>query len=83
MTIITDGEENDSQEYDRFRVNQMIEKQRSQFNWEFLYQGASLEQVEFAKTLGITKSTQYVQSQEGFRTAYASMGKETMGLRDD
>ncbi|MBI9050778.1 MAG: hypothetical protein JEZ00_15260 [Anaerolineaceae bacterium] len=51
--IITDGEENSSREYSAERVKQMIERQKSRYEWEFIFLGANIDAVETAGRFGI------------------------------
>ena len=53
VVIITDGYENASREYDLPTVKKMIEQQKAEFQWEFLFLGANMDAVECAKGFGI------------------------------
>lgn len=53
VLIITDGEENASCEYSAKRVKQMIECQKAQFGWDFIFLGANIDAVETAGRFGI------------------------------
>lgn len=54
IVIITDGEENYSTEYSASRVKEMIKHQETKYNWDFVYLGSDLNNVNDAKNLGIT-----------------------------
>lgn len=54
LVIITDGEENSSREYSAKRIKQMIERQKSRYEWEFIFLGANIDAVETAGRFGIS-----------------------------
>ena len=53
FVITTDGLENASREYSAERVKYMIERQKRECGWEFLFLGANIDAVETAGSLGI------------------------------
>lgn len=53
IVITTDGLENASREYSADRVRHMIERQKREQGWEFLFLGANIDAVETAGNLGI------------------------------
>ena len=53
--ITTDGMENASRKYSSDRVKAMIERQKEQYGWEFLFIGANIDAVETAAQYGISK----------------------------
>ena len=53
FVITTDGMENASREYRYDRVRQMIELQKLDYSWEFLFLGANIDAVETASRFGI------------------------------
>lgn len=53
FVIITDGAENSSREYSVDRVKQMIERQKTRYNWEFVFLGANIDAVATAGRFGI------------------------------
>lgn len=55
FVIITDGLENASREYDKRRIREMVEHQRREYHWEFLYLGANVDAFAEAGALGITR----------------------------
>lgn len=54
VAILTDGEENSSQEYSRERVFEMIRVQREAYSWQFVYLGANQDAIAEAGKLGIS-----------------------------
>ena len=56
LVIITDGYENASKRYTYKRVQQMIERQRSKYDWEFVFLGANMDAAKEAERFGIRRS---------------------------
>ena len=71
ITCMTDGFENASRRYSNARIAEMIELQRTKYNWEFIFLGATLESNQMAKswTLHDEDVVLYNASKEG--TTYA------------
>jgi uncharacterized protein YegL len=55
VLIITDGAENSSNEFTSQQVKEMIEIQRSVYNWEFLFFGANIDSFSAAASIGISQ----------------------------
>lgn len=53
FVIITDGYENASRQYSADQVKAMVERQKSEFDWEFIFLGANIDAVETAAYFGI------------------------------
>ena len=51
--ITTDGLENASTRYNSDAVKAMIERQKKEYGWEFLFLGANIDAIETASTFGI------------------------------
>ena len=56
FVITTDGMENASRLYDSREIKDMIQRQKKQHGWEFLFLGANIDAVTTADRLGISKS---------------------------
>ena len=54
--ITTDGMENASHRYSSDQVKKMIERQKEQYGWEFLFIGANIDAVETAAQFGIDRN---------------------------
>ena len=67
FVIITDGMENASREYNHYKVRTMIDKQKEDYNWEFIFIGANIDAVKTASEFGINKdrSVNYRADKEG------------------
>lgn len=73
VTIITDGMENASHEYNRATVKELVERLRGE-GWTFTYMGANQDSVEVAMKLSIRNSRNFAYSHED---TLASIGKDT------
>lgn len=72
VTIITDGQENASHEYNGQTIKELVERLRSE-GWTFTYMGANQDSVEVAMKLSIRNSRNFAYNDEGTR---ASMEKD-------
>ena len=54
--ITTDGMENASHQYTYEKVRRMIERQKEQYHWEFMFLGANIDAVKEAGRFGINAS---------------------------
>ena len=51
--ITTDGMENASREYSYDKVKKLVERQKKEYGWEFLFLGANIDAIEVAGRFGI------------------------------
>ena len=72
FVITTDGMENASRRYDSVRVKAMIQRQKEQYGWEFLFLGANIDAVETARRFGIgaDRAVNYHSDHQGTRLNY-------------
>ena len=52
--IMTDGHENSSRELTHAQVKALIERQTSEYAWQFLYMGADQDAIEVGSSIGVT-----------------------------
>ena len=73
--ITTDGMENASHRYDSATVKAMIERQRREFGWEFLFLAANIDAVETAERIGIRRerAANYRPDPTGYQVTYKAM----------
>lgn len=64
VTIITDGMENSSEEYNGASVKKLVERQREK-GWTFAYIGANQDSVETASDMGIANALNWEATEEG------------------
>ena len=74
FVITTDGMENSSTEYSYGKVKQMIEREKEQYGWEFMFLGANMDAVSVASRMGIdeSRSATYINDGEGIRKNFAA-----------
>lgn len=54
VVILTDGEENSSKTYTQSRIAEMIQHQRDQYSWQFIFLGANQDACLTATSIGIS-----------------------------
>jgi Mg-chelatase subunit ChlD len=69
VTVITDGYENSSMEWNHLRVFQLVEDLKKK-NWLFTYIGANQDALKVAKGLGIDHSMNYMSDAEGTKAMF-------------
>lgn len=68
VTIITDGMENASHEYNGKTIRKLVERLRSE-GWTFTYMGSNQNAVEVAESMSIRNSRNFAYTGEGTRTS--------------
>jgi hypothetical protein len=83
FVIITDGQENASHEYVLSVVQEMIQTQEKQFNWQFVFLGAGIDAVKDAKAYGYTagKSLNVGKTSAGVQRAMRRMSENIGSYR--
>lgn len=83
FAITTDGYENSSKDYCRYRIKEMIQHQQEKYSWEFLFIGAGIDAYDEAGSLGIDSThTAYVTTDSlGTATAYNSVSNAFTSVR--
>ncbi|NLA78955.1 MAG: VWA domain-containing protein [Erysipelothrix sp.] len=84
VVIITDGEENSSEEYRLHQVKSMIEKQKKEHGWEFIFLGANIDAIETAEGFGIdaNRAFDYHADQHGTALNFRMMQEVVTEFRD-
>lgn len=79
VLIITDGEENDSKEFNLTSVKEMIEKQSNVYNWQFLFFGANIDAFKVGSNLGIRSQgiSNYSPNGVGLDSVYDAINEAT------
>ncbi|MCM1023914.1 MAG: VWA domain-containing protein [Prevotella sp.] len=83
FVIITDGEENASRRYSAPQVKEMIQRQKENHGWEFIFLGANIDAVETAGRFGIDadRAVDYVPDSEGTELNYCMMSETVSAFR--
>ena len=83
FVITTDGMENASHEYTYDRVRRMIEHEKEQYGWEFLFLGANIDAAREAARFGITedRAANYHADRQGTAVIYEAMNDAVCNVR--
>ncbi len=83
VTIITDGQENASTEYDWAAIHRMITEQREKYSWVFSFIGANIDVEHTSDQLGIARrmSRRYTASSRGTASVFASVDRGVRAMR--
>jgi len=82
--ILTDGFENASKEFRASKISEMINHQRNNYNWEFMFIGANQDAVLSAKEIGIPASAAltYAANAEGTEILYSRVARKVANYRE-
>lgn len=85
FVITTDGMENSSFSYGYDQVQKMIERQKKEFGWEFLFLGANIDAVAEAERLGIdpTRAVKYRCDERGTAVNYQAVSEAVCMFRQN
>ena len=83
MVITTDGLENASHRYNLAKVREMIERQKTEYGWEFIFLGANMDAVGEAGKFGIDAESamNFRADGEGVRANFEAMSLATACMR--
>jgi uncharacterized protein YegL len=83
--ITTDGYENSSKEYSYETIRKMIEGQKKQYHWEFIFLGANIDAVAAARQFGIEEdyAANYVADSIGTDLNYQAMNSAISYCRSE
>ncbi len=81
--ITTDGMENASVRYSSDEVKKMIERQKEEYGWEFLFIGANIDAVETASRFGIgrDRAVNYRADSQGTQVLYDTISAPISAMR--
>lgn len=84
FVILTDGEENSSQEYSQERIAEMIKHQEEKYSWEFIFLAANQDAFETGSMLNIKacNTANFAATSVGTRDAYAYMSNTVASYRN-
>ena len=80
--ITTDGLENDSHEFNKSQIKEMIEGHK---DWEFMYIGANIDSYSEGSSIGIKRDNiaNYEQSSRGVSKLFKSLGKASACMYEE
>ena len=79
--IMTDGHENASHELTHAQVKAMIERQTSEYSWQFLYMGADQDAIEVGTSLGVQANRSITYSRDASAPAMTATAALVTRLR--
>ena len=84
FVIITDGEENASREYSADKVKAQIERQKTEYDWEFIFLGANIDAVQTAGRFVIApdRAVDYLADGEGTELNFKIMSAAVTTFRE-
>lgn len=83
FVITTDGLENASREFGYEEIRRMIERQKEQYGWEFLFLGANMDAVAEARKFGIAadRSVTFENDSQGVAMNYRVVEQAISNMR--
>ena len=85
FVITTDGLENASRRYGSDKVKHMIEHEKEEYGWEFIFLAANIDAVETAEHIGISRNraANYKADDVGTQKMYSVMARAVSAVRCD
>ncbi len=83
FVIMTDGLENASRRFTSDQVKALIERQKREYGWEFLFIGANIDSVETAGRIGIDvdRAVNYHADKRGTNVVYEAVSAAVGNMR--
>jgi uncharacterized protein YegL len=83
FVITTDGMENASREFSYSKIKEMVERQRNEYGWEFIFLGANIDAISTAGDMGIREefARNYQADKRGTEAVYDSASRVMLCLR--
>ncbi len=83
FVITTDGMENASRKYSYDRLKAMIQRQKEQYGWEFIFLGANIDAAREAARFGIDedRAANYHADHKGTAVIYEAMSEAVCNVR--
>ena len=83
FVVITDGYENASRFFTHSRLKALIEKQKKEYDWEFLFIGANIDAEATAVNIGISRdrAVNYNADSVGTKVVFDSIAAPVMACR--
>lgn len=83
FVITTDGQENASREYSFEQIKRMVETQKREYGWEFIFLGANIDAIATAARFGISadRAANYHADGAGTRLNYEAVSDAISQMR--
>lgn len=84
FVIITDGFENSSKIYNTKEIKELIDLQKKEYDWQFMFLGANIDAVVEAEKIGINRqyAANFEHTKEGVMASYEIMDKAVQCFRE-
>ena len=84
VLIMTDGQENDSKEYNKASVKAMIDKTTEEYKWNYVFMGANIDSVAEAESIGISAkhAVNYDHDASGVARSFERMDAAVSEMRE-
>ena len=84
FVITTDGQENSSHRYSYKKVKKMVEEQKKEYGWEFLFLGANIDAAAEAEKFGIERdrAVKYHSDKKGTAVNYRVLSRAVSCVRN-
>lgn len=75
VAIMTDGDENDSKEFNKSQIDTLLKNQQEKYSWQIIFLGANQDAIKTAKGLGINvaNAMSYAGNSQGAKSALRGM----------
>lgn len=83
FATLTDGYENASREFTNEKVKELIERQKKEYSWHFMFLGANQDAIATARNIGIcaNASMTYAATGSGCAVTYDAISRNVSDLR--
>lgn len=83
IIVLTDGEENASNEFNHSQVRDLVKLQQNTYNWQFVFLGANIDSFAVAGNFGVNAYTtsNYVANAQGIIYAMNGLSTYTSSVR--
>lgn len=84
FVIVTDGHENASREFNNEKIKEMIERQKNEYGWQFIFLGADATSFDGAVNMGISANAAAIyNADEKSREAYDVASGKVCSMREE
>jgi len=83
VAVLTDGLENASSDFSKKQINELIDKQSKEYDWQFMFLAANQDAISAGMSLGISANTSFnfAHSKTGVEYAYNVGSTYTTSIR--
>ncbi len=83
VVVVTDGHENSSREYKKADIKKLVEKQESDFSWNFVFLGANMDAMDEGMQMGVTRGSTLTYDPNNIPVAMASVSAYATNYRSN